>query len=113
MSDYQPGDTVPREDLREGWRVRVEFEGTYSQHTDSVAFDSGGSVIADRASRIVLLDKPDPDAKIVEALAEAAQFIALGPGCSPWRFLTDEQREWSRKRARDRLALLREKGVLP
>ena len=103
MTDYKPGETVPREDLREGWRVRVEFEGEaragvaggWTLHAPS---REGATVFNwqfEHASRIVLLDKSAPDAEIVEALAEGM-----------------EQSGWTIEVARMQRALLREKGYL-
>ena len=113
MTDYQPGDTVPRQALQEGWRVRVEFEGVVDRYR-AVPLQRPGFALDDRlamASRIVLLDKPgksDPDAEIVEPIAELLHDLdgddhAWADCGAPARF---------RDPARRLVSILREKGIL-
>lgn len=112
MTTYKPGDVIPREELQEGMHVRVEFEGVAGPNGVTVGGGTPYFAVEHSlrdASRIVLLEVPDPDAEIVEALAET-RWDAL-PGIR-WHSIGAGPRNEAMDAARKQLALLREKGYL-
>jgi hypothetical protein len=115
MTTYKPGDEVPREELLNGMRVRVEFEGVIDGGSVKVAATPTQWIHLGQfpAIRIVLLEAPDPDADIVEALSKTRYaLVRKGTNWATWdnapRDLQDKYREYSRQQ----LALLRELGVV-